>query len=200
MVIAAGYPKEMKQFLASNPGLESRFTRFIHFDDYHVSDMCQIFQGMCETSSYALTPAARATLAVLFNSAYVNKKPGFGNARHVRNVFETTLGNHADRLASTEEEVDRHMLSTIEAEDIPQSDADGLASGLDLSSSKWKGACPGCQKVAKVSVEMLGRRVRCRCGTAFIFPWWNMVPSTMSIARKFKQFDRPEDLIGIGVE
>ena len=198
VVIAAGYPEEMARFLKANPGLESRFTRFIHFDDYHVSEMCRIFEGMCEINSYTLTPEARGTLAISLNHAYATKGANFGNARYVRNLFETTLGNHADRLATTDKELDRTMLSTIEAADIPNTGTHGIP--LKLSDSKWKGECPHCHKVASGTLDVLGMRVQCKCGAAFMFPWWNLSSSTVVGLKGFKEFRRSEDLIGVAVE
>lgn len=199
VVIVAGYPKEMERFLKANPGLESRFTRVIHFDDYHVADMCRIFEGMCEVSSYSLTPEARGTLSILLNRAYTGKGENFGNARYVRNLYETTLGNHADRLASCSEEIDRQMLSTIEASDIPSVNPASLRRSVSLVGSKWKGECPECHKVANGTVDVLGKRVRCKCGIAFIFPWWNLVSATVNGLAGYKEFCRPEDLIGLQI-
>lgn len=196
VVIAAGYPEEMKRFLASNPGLESRFTRFIHFDDYHVADMCEIFEGMCNATSYSLTQETRGLLAVLFACAYLTKNSNFGNARFVRNVYETSLGNHADRLAATDGEIDRDMLSTLEPSDIPLATLTSVDGPLDLSSSKWKGECPSCHKVANGSLKVIGQQVRCRCGHKFIFPWWNLVEGTVNGIPVFENYNRPLDLLG----
>ena len=58
VVIVAGYEKPMRQFIASNPGLKSRFTKYITFRDYSVGELLQIFQEMVKTTGYTLTEAA----------------------------------------------------------------------------------------------------------------------------------------------
>lgn len=196
VVIVAGYPQLMKDFLAANPGLESRFTRFIHFDDYHVSDLCRIYEGMCLANSYSLTQQARANLAIVFNRAYAKKDEKFGNARFVRNVYEKTLGNHADRLANAEGAITTEILSTIEAEDIPFGMVLGLSGPFDASESKWNVRCPGCDKVFAVGLSLIGNRVNCKCGAKFRCPWWNLRPETVASLSGFKTFDRPDDLLG----
>lgn len=55
IVIVAGYPDEMEKFLNSNPGLHSRFNKYIHFEDYNLQELQLIFEGMCEKSGYTLT-------------------------------------------------------------------------------------------------------------------------------------------------
>jgi hypothetical protein len=196
VVVVAGYPQQMRDFLATNPGLESRFTRFIHFDDYHVADLCRIYEGMCFANSYALTQQARANLSILFNRAYVKKDEKFGNARFVRNVYEKTLGNHADRLASVDGAVTTEMLSTLEADDLPFGMVIGLAGPFDATESKWNVKCPGCEKVFGVGLALIGNRVNCKCGAKFRCPWWNLRPETIVSLNGFKTFERPEDLVG----
>lgn len=196
VVIVAGYPQLMKEFLAANPGLESRFTRFINFDDYHVADLCNIFERMCVANSYQLTQPARANLAILFNRAYAKKDEKFGNARFVRNVYEKTLGNHADRLANAEGAITTEKLSTIEAEDLPYGMVLGLAGPVDVAESKWSAQCPGCSKMFGVGVSLIGNRVSCKCGAKFRCPWWNLRPESMPTLSGFKTFERPEDLLG----
>lgn len=196
VVIVAGYPRQMQEFLATNPGLESRFTRFIHFDDYHVADLCRIYERMCAANSYALTQDARANLAILFNRAYAKKDEKFGNARFVRNVYEKTLGNHADRLAGVDGTVTTEMLSTIEANDLPFGMVVGLAGPFDVKESKWNVQCPGCKKVFGVGVALIGNRVNCKCGAKFRCPWWNLRPETITTLSGYKTFERDDDLVG----
>lgn len=197
VVIVAGYPKEMKSFVSSNPGLESRFTRYINFDDYHVSDLCQIFDGFCAANTYQLTQEARANLAILFNRAFVDRDRGFGNARFVRNAFEKTLGNHSDRLCGSDKPVTREALSTIEAEDLPY----GLPNGpFDVSNSRWQGQCPSCEKIGTAKLAHIGTIVKCKCGTRFHWPWWNLDVTTVPGLIGFEKFDRSIDLIGYDVQ
>jgi len=198
VVIVAGYPQRMGDFLAANPGLESRFTRFIHFDDYSVADMCQIFDGMCLKNSYSLTPAARANLAVVLNVAHTKRDDKFGNARFVRNLFEKTLGKHSDRLAAFDGQITRQMLATVEAEDIPFELLGGTGT-IDLSETKWRARCPGCRKLFTVDIRFLGNRANCKCGIKFICPWWNPDPASLPGGLSFNASDREEDLNGLPV-
>ncbi len=98
VVIVAGYTELMETFIHSNPGLESRFNRFMHFPDYTVDEMLAIFDMRCKKSGYALAVDARDLLKGLFALLSLDVK-GFGNARGVRNLFERAVSAQADRLA-----------------------------------------------------------------------------------------------------
>lgn len=94
-VIVAGYPQEMTQFLASNPGLRSRFDTEMYFPDYRPSEMEQIFHGMVESGDYVLDGSARILLQEVL--ATLSSKPGFANARDVRTLFQNVTLNQAAR-------------------------------------------------------------------------------------------------------
>ncbi|HNX63319.1 MAG TPA: AAA family ATPase [Candidatus Limiplasma sp.] len=98
VVIVAGYTELMETFIHSNPGLESRFNRFMHFPDYTVDEMLAIFDMRCEKSGYALAEDARDLLKGLLALLSLDVK-GFGNARGVRNLFERAVSAQANRLA-----------------------------------------------------------------------------------------------------
>jgi len=118
VVIVAGYTAPMAKFLKSNPGLSSRFTRFLDFEDYSADELTEIFQKRCEAGEYHPTESALAKLRTIFEEAVVNKDEHFGNGRYVRNVFERTTMRQSARLSELET-MTREQLSTIEAEDIP---------------------------------------------------------------------------------
>jgi SpoVK/Ycf46/Vps4 family AAA+-type ATPase len=99
IVIVAGYPDKMREFIDSNPGLRSRFANYIEFDDYDADELLLIFERMVEDHGYALTDAARSRAGQLFASLVERKNASFANARDVRNIFERALTNHANRLA-----------------------------------------------------------------------------------------------------
>lgn len=150
VVIAAGYPELMEKFLHTNPGLESRFTRFIRFEDYSVPDLCRIFAKFCRDAEYALNPPACARAFLLFAAAYRQRDERFGNARFVRNAYERAVGRHSDRLARIGSPLDKDALMIIDAEDIPPVVIDGLdVIFLDLAGSRWKAGCPGCHTVLR---------------------------------------------------
>jgi len=116
VVIAAGYPDEMATFVASNPGLRSRFPKTIHFADYSTDELLRIFAGMCDDSRYHLTPADRKKLATYFDTQPRDK--GFGNGRLVRNTFEAAIARQASRLVHIKEPSDRD-LTTLKPADLP---------------------------------------------------------------------------------
>jgi SpoVK/Ycf46/Vps4 family AAA+-type ATPase len=123
IVILAGYPEKMEHFIESNPGLRSRFSKYLHFDDYTPADLVAIFESFCAKSSYRLSDDARRQLAALFERAYAARDETFGNARLARNMFEKAIQDQAGRivneLSPTEE-----VLSTIQAEDLEMESPD----------------------------------------------------------------------------
>lgn len=118
IVILAGYGDEMKQFIDSNPGLQSRFNRYIHFADYSAEDLMKIFKLNIKKYDYVLSEDAESVLESLFKYAVDHKDKNFGNGRFARNILEKTLENQASRLASVGE-ITEEMLKTIESQDIP---------------------------------------------------------------------------------
>jgi len=118
VVIVAGYSDKMNGFLESNPGLSSRFNRFIYFEDYSHEDLNNIFQKFVETNQYELTESAKKSLSSLFKKAIENKDENFGNGRFVRNTFEKTIEKQSNRIANLKE-LSEEILKKIEQEDIP---------------------------------------------------------------------------------
>lgn len=98
IVIVAGYPHLMDKFIHSNPGLESRFNKYIHFPDYTPQDMLAIFELMCTKGGYKLHPAARLRVQELLAEKYAARDENFANARHVRNLFEQSIACQSSRL------------------------------------------------------------------------------------------------------
>ena len=96
VVIVAGYDGLMDDFIHSNPGLESRFNRFLHFDDYTPEELLQIFERQCEKGCYTLAEDAREPVKDALEEASADAV-SFGNARGVRNLFEKILTAHGDR-------------------------------------------------------------------------------------------------------
>lgn len=100
VVIVAGYTQQMEAFLETNPGLRSRFNRYIHFDDYTGEELLNIFQYMCASNGYTSTQIAVYQLKSHFSSLYAERDQNFGNARTVRNIFETILKHQAGRVVT----------------------------------------------------------------------------------------------------
>lgn len=101
IVIVAGYPDLMNQFINSNPGLKSRFNKYIFFDDYKPDELLAIYKSMCKKAGYTLTDSAYQWLTNHFNEMYNNRSNNFANGRDVRNCFEKAIINQANRLSST---------------------------------------------------------------------------------------------------
>ncbi len=121
IVIAAGYFKEMEDFLNSNSGLTSRFTKFIDFEDYNSDEMLAIFKFMFSDKGLLLDEDAEKRLKSLFMAIHKNRDKNFANGRTVRNIFERSLQNQSVRIGPlvTEGSVATDILNTITAEDIP---------------------------------------------------------------------------------
>ena len=115
VVIVAGYTDLMDRFIHSNPGLESRFNRFLLFDDYTTDEMVDIFRMQCKKGCYQLTEEARPLIRDYI--AEESADDSFGNARGVRNLFEHVLVAQNNRLA-TMEKITREDLMTITADDV----------------------------------------------------------------------------------
>lgn len=118
IVIVAGYIEPMQKFLHSNPGLESRFNRFIDFPDYTLDEMLAIFDMRCENAGYTVAEDAREALSEVIDRESKADVKGFGNARGVRNLFETSIARQADRLGETEGDITKEMLMLLTKEDI----------------------------------------------------------------------------------
>jgi len=97
VVVVAGYPKLMNNFLNSNPGLRSRFAREISFPDYSASELVAITEKLVRDGDYELSEGTHQTLELIFEQA--TRSEGFGNARYSRNLFEQAINRHALRLA-----------------------------------------------------------------------------------------------------
>ena len=116
VVIVAGYDGLMERFIHSNPGLESRFNRYLHFDDYTVDEMVAILDLNLKKGEYSLTEDAREVARQYIVDANTSSI-SFGNARGVRNIFERLLVQQANRLAQSTD-LSKEDLMTITAEDV----------------------------------------------------------------------------------
>jgi SpoVK/Ycf46/Vps4 family AAA+-type ATPase len=97
VVIVAGYSHEMRTFLGTNPGLSSRFSRTIEFENYDPAELVQIMELICNSHSYVLEHDTRAALEAHFQQ--IPRDASFGNGRAVRKLFEEMVGRQAGRLA-----------------------------------------------------------------------------------------------------
>jgi hypothetical protein len=127
IVIVAGYTGPMEQFIASNPGLESRFTNYLKFCDYQPAELQEIFHRMAAQSGLTCPPEADTRVRELCEKLYASRNEQFGNAREMRNLFERTVRNQSGRLAACGR-CDREALTTLLPEDFPLDFGNTIAS------------------------------------------------------------------------
>lgn len=119
VVIAAGYPSLMNEFIESNPGLKSRFTHTFIFDDYTPSQLVQIFNFFASKEEYELERNAEKFLLKHLEEIYKYRDESFGNARLIRKIFSESKIQLSKRYQSVnEEERIKFSLNKIEIEDI----------------------------------------------------------------------------------
>lgn len=102
VVIVAGYTEPMEKFINSNPGLKSRFNKYLQFPDYTAEELQKIFDSNCKKYDYELSEEAAETVKNSIIQMEEMKDDNFANARSVRNFFENIITNQASRLAEME--------------------------------------------------------------------------------------------------
>jgi stage V sporulation protein K len=117
VVVVAGYPDRMAGFLTSNPGIRSRFTRFMNFQDYSPEELASIFAGFCQAGGFTLVEGATAKAKSIFEEQFLQRDETFGNARFARNLFEQCLVRHARRITRSDHITDG-MLTMLEENDV----------------------------------------------------------------------------------
>ncbi|RKM61673.1 AAA family ATPase [Butyrivibrio sp. XB500-5] len=117
VVIVAGYTNPMKKFINSNPGLKSRFNKYIEFPDYSVDELEQIFNMNCDKYDYKVEDDVKHQIRALITSKKMGSIDNFANAREIRNLFEEIITNQARRVATLENPTNEDMM-TICLEDL----------------------------------------------------------------------------------
>jgi stage V sporulation protein K len=113
-VIVAGYPDEMRRFIGSNPGLQSRFTTYIHFDDYGPAELESIFTLFASSQAVTISSDAQTKLRELCIGLHEMRDVNFGNARTMRNIYERCIKSLAGRVAGGNADI-----TEIKTEDFP---------------------------------------------------------------------------------
>ena len=116
VVIVAGYTNEMKKFIDTNPGLQSRFNRYINFPDYNETELYNIFRLYLRKNEYTITKEAAELLQKELAYVVQNKNRNFGNARYVRNLFEKSIQCQANRLSKTKNVSDEELVELTRAD------------------------------------------------------------------------------------
>jgi SpoVK/Ycf46/Vps4 family AAA+-type ATPase len=96
--IVAGYTDQMHDFIDSNPGLKSRFTQTIHFDDYTPDELTQIFINLAKGKSFTIDEDTEAAIHREFEQLYLRRDKNFGNAREARRIFDGAVERRSQRL------------------------------------------------------------------------------------------------------
>lgn len=119
IVVVAGYTDKMSAFLQTNPGLRSRFNKYLEFEDYTPEQLVEIFELFCTNGGYKLHSSTHDDFIRLFSVLHETRDETFGNGRLARNLYEMTINNQANRIVSLPH-VDDEILSAIEQTDIPR--------------------------------------------------------------------------------
>ena len=117
VIIVAGYPDLMEKFINSNPGLKSRFNKYIQFDDYTPYELLCIFKTLCSHAHLTASDEVTDSALAYFQKIYETRDEKFANARGVRNYFEKAVANQANRLA-TYTNISENDISTLILQDV----------------------------------------------------------------------------------
>lgn len=119
IVIVAGYTDLMNEFIDSNPGLRSRFNKYIMFEDYTAEEEIEILKSMCKKQEYTLSKEALEEATRFFEDRCANKTETFANARDVRNYLEKAISNQATRIVEIDEkDLNKEILAVLEKNDL----------------------------------------------------------------------------------
>lgn len=117
IVIVAGYPDLMERFINSNPGLRSRFNKYMYFEDYSADELIEIFKRMCDQNDYIIAEDASERIENHIINMVSAKDDNFANARDIRNIFERIITNQAARITMSHK-IDEEELTVITKDDL----------------------------------------------------------------------------------
>jgi SpoVK/Ycf46/Vps4 family AAA+-type ATPase len=130
VVIAAGYPKEMRRFLQKNPGMASRFNKHITFADYTSEELLVILDKLAEDAGFTLSSRAREEVRSRFTHARRGRT--FGNGRYARNLLEQMISRQAVRLTAGNTSPSANQIRELMADDLPEDTSAGEPKELPI--------------------------------------------------------------------
>ena len=158
VVIVAGYDGLMDEFIHSNPGLESRFNRYLHFDDYTIDEMMAILDLQLKKGQYQLSDSAKAAVRDYIVDANTGSI-AFGNARGVRNIFERLLVAQANRLAESSDLTTEALMTITEADvDAARKSDDKLNKALQERAAHEEAARKALEELEQLSAEIKAKQ------------------------------------------
>ena len=124
--IVAGYTEQMHDFIDTNPGLKSRFTQTIHFDDYTPDELTEIFLHLAEGKKFTVSDDTRAAIHRQFEQLYLRRDKNFGNAREARKVFNEAVERQSQRLVKlmNDPSFQESVMYALTTEDLPQAQSE----------------------------------------------------------------------------
>ena len=152
IVIVAGYTQLMEEFLDSNPGLRSRFNKFVFFPDYTPDELQKIFEFTAKKNGYVIAPDALEYVKGYYVAKTALKQPNFANARDTRNLFEKAVTRQANRLAS-KKDLTKEELELLTLEDIAADDLNALMKEIPIEGKLEFGESPETEPDADVPDE-----------------------------------------------
>ena len=118
VVIVAGYKRNMDDFIQSNPGLKSRFTTYIHLEDYNADELYSLFELYATKEKFIIDDSAKGTLKDCINFIYENRGSDFANGRTIRNFYDSVKEKQSSRISSLSKDERAKILCVLSDQDI----------------------------------------------------------------------------------
>ena len=178
VVVVAGYTDNMRSFIESNPGLQSRFSNQIVFPDYLPNELCRIFSNMARNHGLKCTNGLKRKLLIHYTLAYKDRNARWGNGRDVRNLFESAVTRQATRISAIAD-FSRASLTDLLEEDIA-SRYEAEYTNLISGKIDYVVKCPFCETVYSWEIDSNYSEGQCTsCGKTFNSEFGEISNSTL---------------------